>query len=55
MGLTNRTRIASILGIADPVSLGHLSQSLAGRPLGLFLDPHSDEDPFDWFVRKIGA
>jgi hypothetical protein len=55
MGISSRARIASILDIADPASLGHLSQRLADRPLGHFLDPLSGEDPFDWFVRKIGG
>jgi AraC-like DNA-binding protein len=53
MGLRSRARIASILGLSSPASLGHLSRSLAGRPLGSFLEPRPGEDPFDWVIRKI--
>jgi len=43
------------LGLADPASLGHLSRSVANQPLGRVLDRKSSSDPFDWFVREIGA
>ncbi len=55
MGIRGRARIASILGIADSSSLGHLSRSLTGQPLSHFLDLESGASPFDWFVRKMGA
>jgi len=53
MGIRDRFRIGLILGFGDPSSIGHLSRTLTGRPLGHFLRPDSDADPFDWFWNHV--
>jgi hypothetical protein len=53
--VSNRTRIASILGSGDAASLGHLSRRVANRPLGEFIGSEATEDPFSFVADRLRA
>lgn len=55
MGVTSRTRIALVVGMADAAALAHLSVNLTGDRLGQILSPGGEEIPKRAFIRDLSA
>ena len=55
IGIRNRASLASIVGLSEASSLGHLARRRADRPLGEFLGREADREAAAWIQQEFRA